>query len=121
MEIPVSHKKIACPCCENFTIDYYDTVPIIEICPVCFWQYDSTAQKYPDRIIGPNHGVSLNQAKKNYKNFGVFDEKYTKHVRVPAFSELPENNTELITEPIPGFIVKGEQQYITYSLKKQAP
>ena len=35
-----------------------------------FLQYDWVGHKYPDKVIGPNE-VSLNEAKANYKLYGV--------------------------------------------------
>jgi hypothetical protein len=61
--------KIKCPCCGFCTIDSDDEV-IVEICDICLWQYDVTAHKYPDRVIGPNN-ISLNAAKENFLKFGV--------------------------------------------------
>ena len=52
-------KRIQCPCCGYFTIESHDEV-IVDVCEVCGWQYDLVTQKYPDRIIGPNH-ISLMQ------------------------------------------------------------
>ena len=84
-------KRIQCPGCEYFTIESDDEI-IVEICEVCGWQYDWVAQKYPDRIIGPNH-ISLNDAKKYYKIFGVCCEGLKKNNwRDPLPEELPENN-----------------------------
>lgn len=36
--------KRTCPCCGFYTVDSEDEV-IVDICPVCFWQYDNIAQK----------------------------------------------------------------------------
>lgn len=82
--------KIKCPCCGNYTIDGEDEV-IVDICPVCFWQYDVVGQEYNESIIGPNK-VSLNEAKKNYKKTRVSDLKFKNGVRKPMEEELPENN-----------------------------
>lgn len=82
-------KKIECPCCGFYTID--DDTVIVDICPVCFWQYDVTAQSYPQKIIGPNK-VTLNTAISNYKKIGVSDINFKGKVRLPLNEELPENN-----------------------------
>lgn len=34
---------LRCPCCNCLTIDNY-MYPIVEICEVCYWQYDEVAQ-----------------------------------------------------------------------------
>lgn len=79
-----------CPCCEYFTVDSDDEV-IVDICEVCFWQYDWIAHKYPERNTGANH-ISLLQAKQNYKRFGVCKQEMLHLVRPPNAEELPENN-----------------------------
>ena len=83
-------KKIQCHCCFNYTIKDYEEV-IVEICPVCFWQYDWVAQEKTNISIGPN-GVSLIEARKNYKEFGVSELEFKTKVREPLEEELPENN-----------------------------
>ena len=83
-------KMIPCPVCGYYTI--VDDFPIMDICPVCFWQYDIIAQEQSDRIIGPNHGITYNQAKKNYKKYGAISIEHIEHTRPPFENELPENN-----------------------------
>lgn len=75
-----------CPCCGYLTIDDSDEV-IVDICEVCFWQYDEVCQENPDRVTGPNH-VSLNTARKNYKLFGAVEERCIPWVRPPREDEL---------------------------------
>ena len=75
-------KKLKCPCCGYYTIDGSDEV-ITDICQVCFWQYDAVAQENPDRVIGPNHGVTLNQAIENYKKFKASSACVKEYVRPP--------------------------------------
>jgi len=76
-----------CPCCGYLTID--DACEVItDICEVCFWQYDETAQDNPDKIIGPNK-VSLNVAKSNYKLLGAIEERFINFVRTPHDNEIP--------------------------------
>ena len=75
-----------CPCCGYLTIDDSDEV-IVDICEVCYWQYDVTAQKFPEISIGPNH-VSLNKARENYRLFGAVEERCIQWVRPPREDEL---------------------------------
>ena len=83
---------IKCPCCGNYTIDDSDEV-IVDICSVCFWQYEQGAMARPDDAIGPNK-ASLNEAKENYKKYKVSDTRFLGRnlVREPLPEELPENN-----------------------------
>lgn len=75
-------------CCGNNTLlDDSD-----DICSVCWWQDDILQREYPDYKGGPNHGTSLNEAKNNYRMFGVLDMEYIDEVRKPYPEELPKNN-----------------------------
>ncbi|TCM97906.1 cysteine-rich CPCC protein [Paenibacillus sp. BK033] len=85
-----SGNNIQCPCCGYFTIRSDDEV-IVEICDVCFWQYDLIAHERPHISIGANK-LSLNEAVKNYKRHGVCKVKKKHLVREPIEEELPENN-----------------------------
>ncbi len=75
-----------CPCCGYLTVDAGCEI-ITDVCEVCFWQYDEVAQKFPDKIIGPNR-VSLNMAKRNYKLIGACEEQFVNMVRLPDENEL---------------------------------
>lgn len=85
-------KRIICPCCNNYTIESDDEV-IVDICEVCFWQYDLTSHSKPSKMSGAN-GITLNDAIKNYKEYGACKKEFSqkKLVRKPFFEELPENN-----------------------------
>lgn len=56
-----------------------------EICPVCFWQDDSSS--YHEG--GPN-GMTMKEAKKNYKKYGAAREEFAKYVRKPYAEEIDE-------------------------------
>lgn len=81
-------KKMKCPCCGNYTI--YE---IFDICDVCLWQYDEVYHDKPEKSGGANK-ICLNEARKNYKEFGVSKRKYigSTMYRLPLSEELPENN-----------------------------
>jgi len=83
-------KKVKCPCCGYYSIDSDDEV-IVDICEICLWQYDFVAHKYPDKVIGPN-AVSLNEARANYKLYGVSKQKYIGQNinRAPRENEISE-------------------------------
>jgi isopentenyldiphosphate isomerase len=89
-------KRVKCPCCGYFTHlveNYSEPLHLFEICDVCFWQYDLAYHDKPDMISGPNY-ISLNEARKNYKQFGVCKQPFINDVRKPLPEELPENNVE---------------------------
>lgn len=85
-------ERIQCPCCGYYTIEDDETDIIIDICEVCYWQYDWVAHKYPNKIIGPNR-VSLEQARRNFKEFGACREDIRKYVRPPFDYEMRDNNS----------------------------
>ena len=60
---------------------------IVDICEVCYWQYDKVSEEKPDEIIGSNR-VSLNTARKNYKLFGASEECFKNIVRLPYKDEM---------------------------------
>ncbi len=78
--------KYRCPCCGYYTLSvrpkgYYD------ICPVCFWENDPVQLGRPDYAGGAN-GVSLNQARANYRQFGAVTADALRYVRKPRVDEL---------------------------------
>jgi hypothetical protein len=83
--------KYKCPCCDNFTLSEPGGGSY-EICKVCYWQDDNVQFANPDFGGGPNEGVSLNAARQNYLQHGVFLSKWLPNVRPPLPDELPENN-----------------------------
>ena len=87
-------ERIMCPCCRNYTIESDDEV-IVDICEVCFWQYDLAAQKQPDVNIGAN-GLSLNEARKNYKQYGACKKEFSEKGLVK--NHLKRNFQKIIFE-----------------------
>lgn len=86
--------KKKCPCCGYYTqLVEHEDEPLFEICEVCFWQYDRTAHDRPC-VAGGANNISLKDARKNYKQFGVCTPGYERHSREPLEEELPENNKE---------------------------
>jgi len=90
-------KRIQCPCCGYYTqlVEETDKYPYhcFEICDVCFWQYEETSHDKPDKPSGGANGMlSLNEARKNYMKYGVYESRFKKHVRLPLPEEMPENN-----------------------------
>lgn len=77
--------KYRCPCCGFYTLK---ECPIgnYEICPVCFWEDDPCSYDDPDEECCSN-GVSLNQAKSNYMEFGACKEELKMYVRNPFDDE----------------------------------
>lgn len=57
-----------------------------DICPVCFWERDLYQEKNPDYAGGANK-VSLNEARKNYSEFGACEKRFMLNVCKAEVSE----------------------------------
>lgn len=87
-------RRYACPCCGYNT--YKEPVQKSHgfICPVCFWENDRFAKSQED-ISEANHGLTLMQAKENYRQFGACAEGMISYVRLPMDAEKQtEEHTE---------------------------
>ena len=80
--------KYQCPCCRYYTLDNqpYNT---FQLCPVCYWEDDGVQLNFPEYKGGANE-VSLNQARKNFKEVGVIALQFKEQVRPPLEEELKE-------------------------------
>ena len=68
-----------CPCCGNITIPN-DGNALAYICPICLWEIDFFIHS-DDEPSAQNHGLTLNQARENYKKFGATLEELASHRR----------------------------------------
>lgn len=75
--------KYVCKCCGCAALDSADEY---DICPVCFWEKDRTQESDPDYAEGAN-AVSLNEARKNYAEFGACEKRFAEKVRKPEVTE----------------------------------
>jgi hypothetical protein len=76
-----------CPCCGYLTLRERGGY---EICPVCLWEDDG--QDELDAAVvrgGPNGGLSLAQARRNFDRLGASSEKLLERVRPPHDDEHP--------------------------------
>jgi hypothetical protein len=77
----------ACPCCGYLTLErrgYY------ELCPVCFWEDDGQDEHDANEVRGgPNRGLSLTEARRNYLAYGASDRRCLPLVRDPQPIEHP--------------------------------
>ncbi|MFI7597551.1 CPCC family cysteine-rich protein [Actinoplanes sp. NPDC049681] len=84
---PAGGGPYACPCCGYLTLDERGGY---EICPVCFWEDDGQDDHDADRVRGgPNRGLSLAQARRNFAALGASDERRQRFVRPPTDEEHP--------------------------------
>lgn len=75
--------KFVCKCCGCAALDSADEY---EVCPVCCWEKDRTQERDPEYRGGAN-AVSLNEARKNYAEFGACEERFAEKVRKPETIE----------------------------------
>lgn len=75
--------KYVCKCCGCAVLDSADEY---EVCPVCCWEKDKTQERDPEYKGGAN-AVSLNEARKNYAEFGACEKRFAEKVRKPEVTE----------------------------------
>jgi len=63
-----------------------------ELCPVCWWEDDGVQFNDLNRRGGAN-GPSLNEARENFRRFGVSDPELKDEVRAPRSEEIPEEGS----------------------------
>jgi len=68
-------------CCGNYTLDE-EPPGTFEICSVCYWEDDNVQFDDLDYAGGAN-GISLNQARRNYREMGVISKEYLERIRKP--------------------------------------
>lgn len=77
---------VPCPCCGYLVYSCLDALDRYEICPICFWETDGVQQDDPDYEGGAN-GLSLNQARENFQEFGASNLRLKIFVRPPRSDE----------------------------------
>lgn len=82
------YDKYECPCCGYYTFDEKPN-NTFQICPVCYWEDDGIQLNDFDYEGGANN-MSLNQARRNFKTYGVIDLEFREQVRPPLKEELED-------------------------------
>ena len=83
--------RYPCPCCGYYTLE--EKPPgTHNICPVCYWEDDNVQFKDPSLRGGAN-GVSLEEARGNFRDFGWAKERSKEYVRAPREDEYPPTAT----------------------------
>lgn len=75
-----------CPCCNYNTLDKKGEYCI---CEICYWEDDGGLD---ENHLSAVNGMSLKEAKQNFKNHGAMSENFLKHVdndRMLKFKRLP--------------------------------
>lgn len=74
-------KKYACPCCGALSLDEKDDW---DICSLCGWEDDTLQSKKPDLSGGANI-MSLNEAKRNFKENVLYQKLVNQDHYCPLF------------------------------------
>lgn len=69
-----------CPCCGNKTIPNHGDA-LAYICPICFWEIDLFIQS-ENEPSDQNNGLTLAEAKENYKRYGALLPRLKKYCKV---------------------------------------
>lgn len=78
--------KFFCKCCGYNSLSEFPN-GTYEICEICFWEDNLYQTENPNEKGGPNR-VSLNEAKKNFEEFGVCELEMKLNVRKPSKSDM---------------------------------
>ena len=81
------HGKYPCPCCKHITFPVPSDEAVAYICPVCYWENDVFITK-DDEASDENNGMTLNEARRNFKQFGACSVNMLKYVREPLPEEI---------------------------------
>ncbi|MBQ8401227.1 MAG: hypothetical protein IJX14_04780 [Clostridia bacterium] len=80
-----------CKCCGHETLPVPPEDAVAYICPICWWENDVfTADD--DEPSDENHGLSLNQGRKNFRQHGICDPRLKEpNGRVPEDGCISNN------------------------------
>lgn len=78
-----------CPCCGYHTLPVPLEEALAYICPVCFWEMDLFVLN-EDEESDLNHGLTLCQARENYRRYGAVLPRFKQYCRPPMEQERPK-------------------------------
>ncbi len=78
-----------CPCCGYITIPKGGECTAY-ICPVCLWEMDAFIRS-DEEASDQNHGLTLKEARENYRIYGAVIERLKQYCREPYPEEIPQN------------------------------
>jgi hypothetical protein len=80
--------KYPCPCCGHRVFDYEPGHH--EVCPICGWEDDLTQLRFP-LMPGSSNTVSLQDAQRNYVDYGASERRSLGRIRLPVDGEEVEH------------------------------
>jgi len=80
-----------CPCCGYLTASF--SPPTDDICDVCLW-HDNAAQFEDQNYRGGPNKVTLNEARENFRLYGVSDPRKLGRQRAPLPEEIPPGRSK---------------------------
>lgn len=87
-----SRDKFPCPCCGYLTLS--EPPPgTFQICPVCYWE-DDLAQYVNPTLSGGANPVSLQEAQRNFSDFGAITRNALAYTRPPNEEEIPKSQKD---------------------------
>ena len=81
-ETPGRSSKYPCPCCGYATLPVPAADAVAYICPVCYWENDVFISR-DDEPSDENYGMTLTEARANFKTYHACDPQFLKYVRDP--------------------------------------
>ena len=78
---------LPCPVCRYHT---FEVVGAWDTCPVCGWNSDPVQEAMPDDPTGAN-GISLNEARQNFEQFGAISQKKLADIDPDAKERYPRS------------------------------
>jgi hypothetical protein len=85
--------KFPCPCCGYLVFDYQPGFH--QVCPICGWEDDLSQLRFPLMPGGAN-SVSLEDAQRNYCEFGASARRKRDRIRAPLDDEELDKGWRLL-------------------------
>ena len=84
-----------CKCCNHETLSVPPKDAVGFVCPICWWENDVFATD-DDEPSDENHGLTLNQGRKNYRDHGICDLSLKDpNGRTPKKHSIPESTASV--------------------------
>ena len=81
-------EKFPCPCCGYQVFDHQPGFH--QLCPICGWEDDLSQLRFP-LMPGSSNRVSLQDAQRNFQDYGASERRNLGHTRDPIEDEAVED------------------------------